>query len=54
LLHAYLSLVDVEKTSGKSKYSSDAAKSIIEIKYKLINSAIADSKVDKHGGAKAL
>jgi tetratricopeptide (TPR) repeat protein len=45
---AYLSLVDAEKTSGKSKYTSDAAKSIIEIKYKLINSAIADSKVDKH------
>lgn len=46
---AYLSLVDVEKASGKSKYSSQATKSIIEIKYKLINSAIADSKVDKHG-----
>jgi tetratricopeptide (TPR) repeat protein len=46
---AYLSLVDVEKGSGKSKYSSQATKSIIEIKYKLINSAIADSKVDKHG-----
>jgi tetratricopeptide (TPR) repeat protein len=45
---AYLSLVDAEKTSGKSKYTSEAAKSIIEIKYKLINSAIADSKVDKH------
>jgi inhibitor of KinA sporulation pathway (predicted exonuclease) len=41
---AYLSLVDVEKASGKSKYSSQATKSIIEIKYKLINSAF-DSKV---------
>jgi tetratricopeptide (TPR) repeat protein len=45
---AYLSLLDAEKVSGKSKYSSDAAKSIIEIKYKLINSAIADSKIDKN------
>lgn len=45
---AYLSLVDAEKTSGKNKYTSDAAKSIIEIKYKLINSAIADSKVENH------
>jgi tetratricopeptide (TPR) repeat protein len=45
---AYLSLVDAEKTSGKNKYTSDAAKSIIEIKSKLINSAIADSKVENH------
>lgn len=45
---AYLSLVEVEKTSGKSKYSDQATKSIMEIKYKLINSAIADSKIDKH------
>jgi tetratricopeptide (TPR) repeat protein len=45
---AYLSLLDAEKASGKSKYSSDAAKSIIDIKYKLINSAIADSKIDKN------
>jgi tetratricopeptide (TPR) repeat protein len=41
---AYLSLLDAEKASGKSKYSSDAAKSIIDIKYKLINSAIALTK----------
>jgi tetratricopeptide (TPR) repeat protein len=45
---AYLNLVDAEKTSGKNKYTSDAAKSIIEIKYKLINGAIADSKIDKN------
>jgi tetratricopeptide (TPR) repeat protein len=45
---AYLSLVEVEKTSGKSKYSDQATKSIMEIKYKLINSAIADSKIDKN------
>lgn len=52
---AYLSLVDAEKASGKSKYSDQATKSIIDIKYKLINSAIADSKVDKHAsGAQKL
>jgi tetratricopeptide (TPR) repeat protein len=45
---AYLSLVDAEKASGKAKYSAQAATSIIDIKYKLINSAIADSKVEKH------
>ena len=45
---AYQSLLAVEKTSGKDKYTSQAAASIIDIKYKLINSAIADSKVDKH------
>jgi tetratricopeptide (TPR) repeat protein len=45
---AYLDLIAAEKASGKTKYSSEAAKSITEIKYKLINNAIADSKVDKH------
>jgi tetratricopeptide (TPR) repeat protein len=45
---AYQDLIAVEKTSGKVKYSTQAATSIIDIKYKLINSAIADSKVDKH------
>jgi tetratricopeptide (TPR) repeat protein len=45
---AYLSLVDAEKASGKAKYSAQAATSIIDIKYKLINSAIADSKIEKH------
>ncbi|MFT5714074.1 MAG: hypothetical protein ACI9WT_000616, partial [Flavobacterium sp.] len=45
---AYLDLIAVEKASGKSKYSSEAATSITKIKYKLINSAIADSKADKH------
>ncbi|TDE01399.1 tetratricopeptide repeat protein [Flavobacterium hiemivividum] len=45
---AYLSLVNAEKASGKAKFSAQAATSIIDIKYKLINSAIADSKVEKH------
>lgn len=45
---AYQDLLDVEKTSGKSKYSSQATTSIIDIKNKLINAAIADSKIDKH------
>lgn len=45
---SYQSLLAVEKTSGKDKFTTQAAASIVEIKYKLINSAIADSKVDKH------
>ena len=52
---AYQDLLAVEKASGKDKYSAQAATSIIEIKYKLINSAIADSKSDKNlEGAKKL
>ncbi|CAM3026106.1 Tetratricopeptide repeat-containing protein [Flavobacterium succinicans] len=45
---AFQELIEVEKNSGKSKYTSQAAKSVIDIKYKLINEAIADSKVDKY------
>ena len=45
---AYQDLIDVEKTSGKVKYSTQAATSITEIKYKLINAAIAESKLEKH------
>lgn len=48
---AYLDLIAAEKASGKSKYSTEAAKSITQIKYKLINSAIADSKSDKHSNS---
>lgn len=44
---AYQELLAVEKSSGKMKYSAQATTSITDIKYKLINSAIADSKVDK-------
>ena len=44
---AYQELLAVEKASGKSKYSSQATASIIGIKGKLINSAIADSKAEK-------
>jgi tetratricopeptide (TPR) repeat protein len=52
---AYQDLLAIEKTSGKAKYSPQASTSIIDIKYKLINSAIADSKADKHdAGAKKL
>jgi hypothetical protein len=36
------------QASGNRKYSGDAATSITKIKYKLINSAIADSKESKH------
>ncbi|WP_029269389.1 lipopolysaccharide assembly protein LapB [Flavobacterium sp. KJJ] len=51
----YKTLIDVEKTSGKQKYSTQAAASITEIKGKLINSAIADTQANKHSeGAKKL
>lgn len=39
---------EIEKASGKDKYGVEAKKSISDIKYKLVNSAIADSKVDKN------
>jgi tetratricopeptide (TPR) repeat protein len=45
---AYQDLLAIEKASGKSKYSAQASTSIIDIKYKLINGAIADSKAEKH------
>jgi tetratricopeptide (TPR) repeat protein len=52
---AYQDLIAVEKTSGKNKYSTQAAASITEIKFKLINSAIADTNANKHAdGAKKL
>jgi tetratricopeptide (TPR) repeat protein len=52
---SYQDLVAVEKVSGKDKYTSQAATSIIDIKFKLLNSAVEDTKVDKHlEGAKKL
>lgn len=52
---SYKKLIDVEKASGKQKYSTQAATSITDIKGKLINSAIADSKINKNSeGAKKL
>ncbi|NRT13581.1 lipopolysaccharide assembly protein LapB [Flavobacterium sp. 14A] len=48
---SYISLIEAEKASGKAKYGAEAAKSITTIKYKLINNAIADSKVDKHAAS---
>jgi tetratricopeptide (TPR) repeat protein len=44
---SYQELVEVEKASEKLKYSTQAAASIAEIKGKLINNAIADTKVNK-------
>lgn len=44
---SYQDLLAVEKASGKDKYSSQANTSILDIKYKLLNSAIADTKSDK-------
>ena len=52
---AYQELLEAEKASGKVKYSTQAATSIAEIKGKLINSAIEDTKVNKDAeGAKKL
>ena len=52
---AYQDLLATEKASGKVKFSTQAAASIADIKFKLINSAIADSKVNKFAeGAKKL
>ncbi len=52
---AFQEVLSIEKTSGKAKFSAQASTSIIDVKYKLINSAIADSKADKHAtGAKKL
>jgi tetratricopeptide (TPR) repeat protein len=52
---AYQDLLAVEKASGKDKYAAQATTSILDIKYKLLNSAIADTKVDKHAeGAQKL
>ena len=45
---AYQDLLAVEKTSGKSKYSTQAVASITQIKFKLLNSAIADTKANKY------
>jgi tetratricopeptide (TPR) repeat protein len=52
---AYQELMEVEKVAGKNKYSTQATASITEIKGKLINAAIADTKIDKNAeGAKKL
>jgi len=52
---SYKKLIEIEKTSGKQKYSTQAATSISSIKAKLINSAIADTQANKHvEGAKKL
>ncbi|MBF4519088.1 tetratricopeptide repeat protein [Flavobacterium sp. ANB] len=52
---SYKKLIDIEKESGKQKYSTQAAASIAEIKGKLINAAIADTQANKHSdGAKKL
>lgn len=52
---SYNKLLEVEKASGKMKYSTQAAASITEIKGKLINSAIADTQSNKSKeGAKKL
>jgi tetratricopeptide (TPR) repeat protein len=53
--NTYQDLIVAEKASGKSKYSAQALTSVVEIKGKLINSAIDDTKVDKNAsGAQKL
>ena len=37
---AYLKVIDIEKASGKSKYTADAQAAIVEVKNQLINGAI--------------
>src|SRR6187551_1538367 len=52
---SYQELLEAEKTSGKQKYSVQATASIVEIKGKLINAAIEDTKADRNAeGAKKL
>lgn len=52
---SYKKLIDIEKESGKLKYSTQAATSIAQIKGNLINSAIADTQANKNAeGAKKL
>ena len=53
--NSYKKLIEVEKASGKQKYSTQAAASISNIKGLLINSAIADTQSSNHvEGAKKL
>ena len=52
---SFQDLLAVEKAIGKDKYSVQASASITNIKYKLLNSAIEDSKIEKYAdGAKKL
>jgi tetratricopeptide (TPR) repeat protein len=51
---AYQELLVVEKASGKNKYSPLATTSIITIKGKLLNIAIADSKDNKNSESAAM
>lgn len=45
---AYNELLSIEKKTGKSKYSSQAQSSLVELKRELTNSAIADSDAKKY------
>ena len=52
---SFQDLIAVEKASGKEKYSTLATTSILDIKFKLLNSAVADTKANKEiDGAKKL
>jgi tetratricopeptide (TPR) repeat protein len=51
--NAYLDLLAVEKTSGKSKYSEQAKTAIADIKSKLINGAIQEGTNKNYAAASA-
>jgi len=52
---AYQDLIEAEKASGKPKYSTQAAASITQIKGRLVNAAIDDTKANKNAeGAQKL
>lgn len=45
---SFQDLLEVEKNSGKDKYSSEATKTITDIKNRLVNAGIKDTKEDKY------
>ncbi len=51
---AYLGVLEVEKATGKSKYTEDAQKAIAVIKDKLVNTAVEEGKKDNYGLASDL
>jgi len=44
---SYVSLIDIEKATGKSKYSSQAQESLFNVRNSLINAAIEDNNANK-------
>lgn len=48
---AYSELISLEKASGKSKYTEEAAKAVAEIKNKMINTAVAKADLKDYKSA---